>query len=159
MPRKDFNPLFSIDEVKKLASHQNVNVPEVDNLLDEIEEIWQSAISEKYKIMIYLALTGLFEIEDVAKITQHNPRHIKSDFSKQVSEHFKNYYFDIQLDNKRFGITSLRRTLFSLDQKYFYQKNDDNLINILSNRLKENSEVEKDAKVEENIQDDSDCAH
>lgn len=158
MPRKDFNPLFSIDEVKKLASNQNVNISEVDNLLDQIETTFQIYISEKYKMMIYLSMTGLFEIEYVAEITKHNPRYIKSDFSKQVGEHFRNY-FDIQLDNKRFGITSLRRTLFSLDQKYFYHNNDNDLINILSNRLKENSEVEEASTIEKNIYNDSDYAH
>ena len=159
MPRKDFNPLFSIDEVKELAIHQNVNVPEVDNLLDEIETIFQVSISEKYKMMIYLALTGLFEIEDMAEITQHNPSHIRSAFSRQVSEHFKNYYFDPELDSKPFGIASFRKNLFYLHPKCFYQNNDDDLINILSNRLKENSEVEEASKVEENVHDDSDCAH
>ncbi|MDY7008537.1 MAG: hypothetical protein SWX82_32605 [Cyanobacteriota bacterium] len=159
MSRKEFNPLFSIDEVKQLASHQNVNVSEVDNLLDEMEKIFKFSFSEKSKMMIYLAMTGLFTEIYVAKITQHNPRHIRSDFSKQVSEHFKNYYFDIQLDKKVFSIASLRRTLFSLHPKCFYQNNDDDLINILSNRLKENSEVEKGSKVEGNIHDDSDCTH
>ncbi|GFZ90540.1 hypothetical protein [Okeania sp. KiyG1] len=159
MPRKEFNPLFSIDEVKQLAIHQNVNVSEVDNLLDEMEKIYIFSFSEKSKMMIYLAMTGLFTETDVAKITQHNPRDIKPNFSKQVSEHFKNHYSDIQSDKKVFGIASLRRTLFSLHPKCFYQNNDDDSIKILHNRIEENLKAGEGLKVEENIHDSHNLAN
>ncbi|NET25030.1 MAG: pentapeptide repeat-containing protein [Okeania sp. SIO1I7] len=144
--------LFSIDEVKKLASHQNINVPEVDNLLDEVEEILKISISEKYKIMFYLAMVNLYEVEEIAKITRHSYKNIHSDFNKNLGQYLKEYFYP-QSQPLRFGITSLRRTVFSLDKKYFYRNNKDDLINILSNRLKENSDVNKDLKVEENIHD------
>ncbi|NET25032.1 hypothetical protein [Okeania sp. SIO1I7] len=158
MPRKEFNPLFSIDEVKKLAIHQNVNVSEVDNLLDEIEENFKISISEKYKFMFYLAMINFLTPEEIAKITKHSYKNIYSDFNKNLGQYLKEYFYP-QSQPLHFGITSLRRTLFSLDKKYFYQNNDDDLINILSNRPKENSEVKKKSKVEENIHDDSDCIH
>ncbi|MEB3339993.1 hypothetical protein [Okeania sp.] len=53
----------------------------------------------------------------------------------------------------RFGITSLRRTIYSLYLKCFDQYNDDNLTNILPSRVQENLEVKEDSKVDENIDD------
>ncbi|NEN93971.1 MAG: hypothetical protein F6K48_35875 [Okeania sp. SIO3H1] len=116
--------------------------------------------------MFYLAMAGIYTPEYIAKKTGQSYKNIHSDFNKNIGkdlkEHFKFHlkeHFESQSKKLRFGVTSIRTTLFSLDQKYLVQNNDNDLINILSNRLKENSEVEKDAKVEENIQDDSDCAH
>ncbi|MEB3339992.1 hypothetical protein [Okeania sp.] len=72
MHRKDFNTPSYIDEVKKLASDRNINVLEVDNLLDAIEKIFKVSISEKYKMMIYLAIRSFFKIEDMGEITENN---------------------------------------------------------------------------------------
>ena len=90
--------------------------------------------------------------EEIAKITKHSYKNIYSDFNKNLGQYLKEYFYP-QSQPLRFSITSLRRTLFSLDKKYFYRNNKDDLINILSNRLKENSDVNKDLKVEENIHD------
>ncbi|NEQ73039.1 MAG: hypothetical protein F6K24_33415 [Okeania sp. SIO2D1] len=151
--------LISIEKVKFLASTHGVNVKEVDILLTEIEEeILKTLISEKYKIMLYLAMVNLHKVEDIAKITGHSYKNIHSDFNKNLGQYLREY-FDPQSQAPRFGITSLRRTLFSLDQKYFCPHNDDDLTNILSNRLEENSEVEEASKVEEKVNNDSDCAH
>lgn len=99
-----------LEETKELATITGLDVKKTEILLQAIETVFQCSISEKYKIIFYLATTGLYSSEDIADIFEHSKIYINSDFNKNLGQYLK-LYFELE-DNQRVGITSLRRFLF-----------------------------------------------
>jgi hypothetical protein len=114
--------------------------------LEEIEQnIIQRFLSEKYKIIFYLAATGLFSADDLAEMFNHSSgKNLNSDFNKYLGSHLKDY---LELD-ERVGITSLRRVLFK--KGYFVDINDDESVRVLRTRYAENSQSEQSFTVRQN---------
>jgi hypothetical protein len=121
----------SLCDAKKQARNCGLDIPKLEALLKEIEPL-----SEKYKIIFYLAATGLFSADDLAKMFNHSSgKNLNADFNKNLGSHLKDY---LELDDSdRLGITSLRRILF----KKGYCVIED----ILTTRYAENSELERSA--------------
>jgi len=126
----------SLCDAQKQARNCGLDIPKLEALLAEIEQnIIQRFLSEKYKIIFYLAATGLFSADDLAEMFNHGQKNLNADFNKNLGSHLKDY---LELDDSdRLGITSLRRILF----KKGYCVIED----ILTTRYAENSELERSA--------------
>jgi hypothetical protein len=126
----------SLCDAKTQARNCGLDIPKLEALLEEIEQnIIQRFLSEKYKIIFYLAATGLFSADDLAEMFNHGQKNLNADFNKNLGSHLKDY---LELDDSdRLGITSLRRILF----KKGYCVIED----ILTTRYAENSELERSA--------------
>ncbi len=101
--------LLELEKAKKLANFHSLDIEKTKVLLQAIEEVFQCSISEKYKTIFYLATTGIYSAEDIAKIANHSPKNIHADFNKNLGQYLRLYF---ELDNERVGITSLRRLMF-----------------------------------------------
>jgi hypothetical protein len=120
----------SLSDAERQASNCGLDIRKLEALLEEIEPL-----SEKYKIIFYLAATGLFSADDLAEMFNHGQKNLNADFNKNLGSHLKDY---LELDDSdRLGITSLRRILF----KKGYCVIED----ILTTRYAENSELERSA--------------
>jgi hypothetical protein len=126
----------SLCDAKTQARNCGLDIPKLEALLEEIEQnIIQRFLSEKYKIIFYLAATGLYSADDLAEMFNHSQKNLNADFNKNLGSHLKDY---LELDDSdRLGITSLRRILF----KKGYCVIED----ILTTRYAENSELERSA--------------
>ncbi len=125
------NPSLSLCDAQKQARNCGLDIPKLEALLAEIEPL-----SEKYKIIFYLAATGLFSADDLAEMFNHSSgKNLNADFNKNLGSYLK-LYLDLD-DSERVGITSLRRILF---KKGYCVIND-----ILTSRYVENSELERSA--------------
>jgi hypothetical protein len=126
---------------KKQASNCGLNVSKLEVLLQTIEQNYliRRSLSEKYKVMFYLAATGFYGAEDLAEMFRHSSKNLNADFNKNLGVYLKEA---LELDDdERVGITSLRRILFK--KGYFVDINDDNLVDVLAKRYTENSQPEK----------------
>jgi hypothetical protein len=123
----------SLCDAQKQARNCGLDIPKLEALLEEIEPL-----SEKYKIIFYLAATGLFSADDLAEMFKHSSgKNLNADFNKNLGSHLKDY---LELD-ERVGITSLRRVLFK--KGYLVDINDDELVKVLPTRYAKNSELEQ----------------
>jgi len=109
-------------DAKKQASNSGLNVLKLDALLQEIEtNLIQRPLSEKYKVIFYLAATGLYSAEDLAEMFNHNSKNLNGDFNRNLGAYLR---LGLELDDdERVGITSLRRVL--LKKGYFVDMSDD----------------------------------
>ncbi len=121
----------SLCDAQNLARDCGLDIAKLQALLAEIE-----FLSAKYKIIFYLAATGLFCADDLAEMFNHNSgKNLNSDFNRYLGAELK---LSLDLDDSdRVGITSLRRILF---KKGYCVIND-----ILTSRYVENSELERSA--------------
>jgi hypothetical protein len=125
----------SLCEAQKQARNYGLDIPKQEALLAEIEPL-----SEKYKIIFYLAATGLFSADDLAEMFNHSSgKNLNADFNKNLGSYLK-LYLDLD-DSERVGITSLRRILFK--KGYFVDINDDESVRVLPTRYAENSQTEQ----------------
>ncbi|MFM7910054.1 MAG: hypothetical protein ACKPA9_34410, partial [Microcystis sp.] len=123
------NPSLSLCDAQKQARNCGLDIPKLEALLEKI-----GPLSEKYKIIFYLAATGLFSADDLAEMFNHSSgKNLNADFNKNLASYLK-LYLDLD-DSDRVGITSLRRILF---KKGYCVIND-----ILTSRYVENSELER----------------
>jgi hypothetical protein len=130
----------SLSDAERQASNCGLDIRKLEALLEEIEPL-----SEKYKIIFYLAATGLFSADDLAEMFNHSSgKNLNSDFNKYLGSHLKDY---LELD-ERVGITSLRRVLFK--KGYFVDINDDESVRVLRTRYAENSQSEQSFAVRQN---------
>lgn len=102
--------LLELEKAKKLANLHCLDIEKTKVLLQAIESVFQCSISEKYKTIFYLATTGIYSAEDIAKIANHSPKNIHGDFNKNLGQYLR-LYFELE-DKERVGITSLRRLMF-----------------------------------------------
>jgi hypothetical protein len=128
----------SLCDAQKQARNCGLDIPKLEALLQEI-----GPLSEKYKIIFYLAATGLYSADD-AEMFNHSQKNLNADFNKNLGSHLKDY---LGLD-ERVGITSLRRVLFK--KGYFVDINDDELVRVLPTRYAENSQLEQSFTVRHN---------
>jgi hypothetical protein len=129
----------SLSDAERQASNCGLDIRKLEALLEEIEPL-----SEKYKIIFYLAATGLYSADDLAEMFNHSPKNLNADFNKNLGSHLKDY---LELD-ERVGITSLRRVLFK--KGYCVDINDDELVRVLPTRYAKNSELEQSFTVRQN---------
>ncbi|MFM8305748.1 MAG: hypothetical protein ACKN87_01395, partial [Microcystis aeruginosa] len=61
-------PSLSLCEAQKQARNCGLDIPKLQALLEKSEPP-----SEKYKIIFYLAATGLYSADDLAKMFNHSP--------------------------------------------------------------------------------------
>jgi hypothetical protein len=132
----------SLSDAERQASNCGLDIRKLEALLEEIEPL-----SEKYKIIFYLAATGLFSADDLAEMFKHSSgKNLNADFNKNLGSHLKDY---LELDDSdRLGITSLRRILFK--KGYLVDINDDELVRVLPTRYAKNSELEQSFTVRQN---------
>lgn len=125
----------SLCDAQKQARNCGLDIPKLQALLKEIEPL-----SEKYKIMFYLAATGLYSADDLAEKFNHSSgKNLNVDFNKNLGAELK---LSLDLDDSdRLGITSLRRILFK--KGYLLDINDDELVRVLPTRYAENSQLEE----------------
>jgi hypothetical protein len=125
-----------------------LDIPKLEALLEEIEQnIIQRFLSEKYKIIFYLAATGLYSADDLAEMFNHSSgKNLNADFNKNLGSHLKDY-LELE-DDERVGITSLRRVIFK--KGYCVDINDDELVKVLPTRYAENSQLEQPFTVRHN---------
>ena len=138
----------SLSDAERQASNCGLDIRKLEALLEEIEQnIIQRFLSEKYKIIFYLAATGLYSADDLAEMSNHSSgKNLNADFNKNLGSHLKDY---LDLDeSERVGITSLRRILFK--KGYFVDINDDELVRVLPTRYAENSQLEQSFTVRQN---------
>jgi hypothetical protein len=131
----------SLSDAQKQASSCGLNISRLEALLEAIEKnLIRRSLSEKYKIIFYLAATGLFSADDLAEMFNHSSgKNLNSDFNKYLGANLKLY---LELDDSdRLGITSLRRILFK--KGYCVDINDDELVRVLPTRYAENSQLEE----------------
>ncbi|MFM7712344.1 MAG: hypothetical protein ACKO7A_06320 [Microcystis sp.] len=132
----------SLCDAQKQARNCGLDIPKLQALLAEIEPP-----SEKYKIIFYLAATGLFSADDLAEMFNHSSgKNLNADFNKNLASYLK-LYLDLD-DSDRLGITSLRRILFK--KGYLVDINDDELVRVLPTRYAENSQLEQSFTVRHN---------
>jgi hypothetical protein len=132
----------SLCDAQKQARNCGLDIPKLEALLAEIEPL-----SEKYKIIFYLAATGLFSADDLAEMFNHSSgKNLNADFNKNLGSHLK-LYLDLD-DSDRLGITSLRRILFK--KGYLVDINDDESVRVLRTRYAENSQLEQSFTVRQN---------
>jgi len=140
MKRTLSTPL-SLSDAERQASNCGLDIRKLEALLEEIEPL-----SEKYKIIFYLAATGLFSADDLAEMFNHSQKNLNADFNKNLGSHLKDY---LELDDSdRLGITSLRRILFK--KGYCVDINDDESVRVLPTRYAENSQSEQSFTVRQN---------
>jgi hypothetical protein len=137
----------SLSDAERQASNCGLDIRKLEALLEEIEQnIIQRFLSEKYKIIFYLAATGLFSADDLAEMFNHSQKNLNADFNKNLGSHLKDY---LELDDSdRLGITSLRRILFK--KGYCVDINDDESVRVLRTRYAENSQSEQSFTVRQN---------
>jgi hypothetical protein len=137
----------SLSDAERQASNCGLDIRKLEALLEEIEQnIIQRFLSEKYKIIFYLAATGLFSADDLAEMFNHSQKNLNADFNKNLGSHLKDY---LELDDSdRLGITSLRRILFK--KGYCVDINDDESVRVLPTRYAENSQSEQSFTVRHN---------
>jgi hypothetical protein len=137
----------SLSDAERQASNCGLDIRKLEALLEEIEQnIIQRFLSEKYKIIFYLAATGLFSADDLAEMFNHGQKNLNADFNKNLGSHLKDY---LELDDSdRLGITSLRRILFK--KGYCVDINDDESVRVLPTRYAENSQSEQSFTVRQN---------
>ena len=132
----------SLCDAKTQARNCGLDIPKLEALLAEIEPL-----SEKYKIIFYLAATGLFSADDLAEMFNHSSgKNLNSDFNRYLGANLK-LYLELD-DSERVGITSLRRILFK--KGYFVDINDDESVRVLPTRYAENSQSEQSFTVRQN---------
>jgi hypothetical protein len=132
----------SLSDAERQASNCGLDIRKLEALLEEIEPL-----SEKYKIIFYLAATGLFSADDLAEMFNHSSgKNLNADFNKNLGSYLK-LYLDLD-DSERVGITSLRRILFK--KGYLLDINDDELVRVLPTRYAENSQLEQSFTVRQN---------
>ena len=125
----------SLCDAERQASNCGLDISKLRDLLKKIEPL-----SEKYKIIFYLAAAGLYSADDLAEKFNHSSgKNLNADFNKNLGSHLK-LYLDLD-DSDRLGITSLRRILFK--KGYFVDINDDELVRVLPTRYAENSQLEE----------------
>jgi hypothetical protein len=125
----------SLSDAERQASNCGLDIRKLEALLEEIEPL-----SEKYKIIFYLAATGLFSADDLAEMFNHSSgKNLNSDFNKYLGANLK-LYLELD-DSERVGITSLRRILFK--KGYCVDINDDESVRVLRTRYAENSQSEQ----------------
>jgi len=125
----------SLSDAQKQARKCGLDIPKLEALLKEIEPL-----SDKYREMFYLAATGLYSADDLAKMFNHSSgKNLNADFNKNLGSYLK-LYLDLD-DSERVGITSLRRILFK--KGYFVDINDDESVRVLPTRYAENSQTEQ----------------
>ena len=121
----------SLSDAERQASNCGLDISQLRALLAKIKPL-----SEKYKIIFYLAAAGLFSADDLAEMFNHSSgKNLNADFNKNLGANLK-LHLDLD-DSERVGITSLRRILF---KKGYCVIND-----ILTSRYVENSELERSA--------------
>jgi hypothetical protein len=137
----------SLCDAQNQAKNCGLDIRKLEALLEEIEQnIIQRFLSEKYKIIFYLAATGLFSADDLAEMFNHSQKNLNADFNKNLGSHLKDY---LELDDSdRLGITSLRRILFK--KGYCVDINDDESVRVLRTRYAENSQSEQSFTVRQN---------
>ena len=138
----------SLSDAERQASNCGLDIRKLEALLEEIEQnIIQRFLSEKYKIIFYLAATGLFSADDLAEMFKHSSgKNLNSDFNRYLGANLKLY---LELDDSdRLGITSLRRILFK--KGYCVDINDDESVRVLPTRYAENSQSEQSFTVRHN---------
>lgn len=123
--------LFSPESAKEQAELHGVDVNECETLFNNVSSTYGITISDKYKLIFFLASSGCFSAPEIAKEFDQSPKNMNTDFNKNLGQHLK-LYFDLE-ENERVGITSLRRLLF----KKGYLKKLDKAPNI-SNRHQDN---------------------
>ncbi|TRU20895.1 MAG: hypothetical protein EWV80_17020 [Microcystis aeruginosa Ma_QC_B_20070730_S2] len=138
----------SLCDAQKQARNCGLDIPKLEALLEEIEQnIIQRFLSEKYKIIFYLAATGLYSADDLAEMFNHSSgKNLNADFNKNLGSHLKDY-LELE-DDERVGITSLRRVIFK--KGYCVDINDDELVKVLPTRYAENSQLEQPFTVRHN---------
>jgi hypothetical protein len=138
----------SLCDAKTQARNCGLDIPKLEALLEEIEQnIIQRFLSEKYKIIFYLAATGLYSADDLAEMFNHSSgKNLNADFNKNLGSHLKDY-LELE-DDERVGITSLRRVIFK--KGYCVDINDDELVKVLPTRYAENSQLEQPFTVRHN---------
>jgi hypothetical protein len=132
----------SLCDAERQASNCGLDISQLRALLAKIKPL-----SEKYKIIFYLAAAGLFSADDLAEMFNHSSgKNLNADFNKNLGSHLKDY---LELDDSdRLGITSLRRILFN--KGYFVDINDDESVRVLPTRYAENSQSEQSFTVRQN---------
>ncbi|GCA70537.1 hypothetical protein MiYa_02070 [Microcystis aeruginosa NIES-2519] len=125
----------SLCDAERQASNCGLDISKLRDLLKKIEPL-----SEKYKIIFYLAAAGLYSADDLAEKFNHSSgKNLNADFNKNLGSHLKDY---LELDDSdRLGITSLRRILFK--KGYCVDINDDELVRVFPTRYAENSQLEQ----------------
>jgi hypothetical protein len=132
----------SLSDAERQASNCGLDIRKLEALLEEIEPL-----SEKYKIIFYLAATGLYSADDLAEMFNHSSgKNLNSDFNKYLGANLK-LYLELD-DSERVGITSLRRILFK--KGYCVDINDDESVRVLPTRYAENSQSEQSFTVRQN---------
>ena len=132
----------SLSDAERQASNCGLDIRKLEALLEEIEPL-----SEKYKIIFYLAATGLYSADDLAEMFNHSSgKNLNADFNKNLGSYLK-LYLDLD-ESERVGITSLRRILFK--KGYLVDINDDELVKVLPTRYAENSQSEQSFTVRQN---------
>jgi hypothetical protein len=132
----------SLSDAQKQARKCGLDIPKLEALLKEIEPL-----SDKYREMFYLAATGLYSADDLAKMFNHSSgKNLNADFNKNLGSYLK-LYLDLD-DSERVGITSLRRILFK--KGYCVDINDDESVRVLPTRYAENSQSEQSFTVRQN---------
>ena len=125
----------SLYDAQKQARNCGLDIPKLEALLAEIEPL-----SEKYKIMFYLAATGLYSADDLAEMFNHSSgKNLNGDFNRYIGDNLKPF-LDLH-ESDRLGITSLRRILFN--KGYLPDINDDESVEVLPTRYAENSQLEE----------------
>jgi len=125
----------SLCDAQKQARNCGLDIPKLEALLAEIEPL-----SEKYKIMFYLAATGLYSADDLAEMFNHSSgKNLNGDFNRYIGDNLKPF-LDLH-ESDRLGITSLRRILFK--KGYLVDINDDESVEVLPTRYDENSQLEE----------------
>ncbi|WP_155120153.1 GIY-YIG nuclease family protein [Microcystis aeruginosa] len=133
---------LSLCDAQKQARNCGLDIPKLQALLAEIEPL-----SEKYKIIFYLAATGLYSADDLAEMSNHSSgKNLNADFNKNLGSYLK-LYLDLD-ESERVGITSLRRILFK--KGYLVDINDYELVRVLPTRYAKNSELEQSFTVRHN---------
>jgi hypothetical protein len=132
----------SLSDAERQASNCGLDIRKLEALLEEIEPL-----SEKYKIIFYLAATGLYSADDLAEMFNHSSgKNLNADFNKNLGANLK-LYLELE-DDERVGITSLRRVIFK--KGYCVDINDDELVRVLPTRYAENSQLEQSFTVRQN---------
>jgi hypothetical protein len=135
----------SLCDAQKQARNCGLDIPKLEALLAEIEPL-----SEKYKIMFYLAATGLYSADNLAEMFNHSSgKNLNGDFNRYIGDNLKPF-LDLH-ESDRLGITSLRRILFN--KGYLPDINDDESVEVLPTRYDENSQLEEPSASEPIIVD------
>lgn len=104
--------MLTLESAKQKAELHGVDVNKCETLLNEVSSIYRITISDKYKLVFFLASSGCFSAPEIAEVKEiaQSPDNMNSEFNKNLGQYLKQY-FDLE-ENERLGITSLRRFLF-----------------------------------------------